>query len=210
MANKFNVEEEYINKVVNDIVIHYPKRKSFSDNEYEIRGDIAILFLENKKGIVEVLIDTEDLQKLIDKNLCWHLYWEPTSEFYYIKATEYYYDENGDYKAKTLYLHRFVLDVVDSKIHVDHRDNNTLDNRKVNLRQTDHSRNAQNRKSANKNNSTGHRNVNWGTNRKEYWVQFMKKGKRYKWIFSLDKYEEACKFADEKRVEIFGEYAGRS
>lgn len=211
LSKKFNVKEEYINKKVNDIEIHHPKYKSFSDNEYEICGNVTVLFIETKKGVkIEVLIDTEDLPKLIQLNLCWHSYWEPTSEFYYIKTTEYYYDENSKYKAKTIYLHRFVLGVIDSKIHVDHKDNNTLDNRKQNLRQTNHSKNAQNRKSLNKNNTTGHRNVNWGNNKEFYVVQFMKNGERFKWEFSLNQYDEACKFADKKRVELFGEYAGRS
>jgi hypothetical protein len=76
------------------------------------------------------------------------------------------------------------------------------------LRITDKSNNATHRKGANKNNSTGHRNVNWGTNHEIYWVQFHKHGVRYKWEFPLDKYREACDFADLKRKEIFGDFAG--
>jgi hypothetical protein len=36
----------------------------------------------------------------------------------------------------------------------------------------------------------------------------MKDYKRYKWKFPLDQFDEACKFADEKRKELFGDFAG--
>lgn len=38
----------------------------------------------------------------------------------------------------------------------------------------------------------------------------LEKGERYKWIFPLDQFEEACQFAEIKRQEIFGEFAGNT
>jgi hypothetical protein len=93
---------------------------------------------------------------------------------------------------------------------VDHINHDTLDNRKRNLRITTNDKNTQNRKGANSNSSTGVRNVNWGYKRSEYWVQFQKNGEKFKWIFPLDKFDEAVKFAEKKRKDIFGEFAGAS
>lgn len=36
----------------------------------------------------------------------------------------------------------------------------------------------------------------------------MRKGERYKWIFPSNQFEEAVKFAEIKRQELFGDYAG--
>jgi len=41
-----------------------------------------------------------------------------------------------------------------------------------------------------------------------YVVQLMKNGERYAWEFGLNQFKEACKFAEEKRKEIFGKFAG--
>lgn len=39
-------------------------------------------------------------------------------------------------------------------------------------------------------------------------MQFQKDGERYRWEFPTSEFDEACKFAEEKRKEIFGEFAG--
>lgn len=129
----------------------------------------------------------------------------------YAICNYYYKDEDGKSQHTTIPMQRFVLGVIDPKIHVDHRDNNPLNNRKYNLRQTDTSSNAQNRKGANKNGATGVRNVNLVRyNGKEiYRVQIMRKGERFKWDFELNEFDEVCRFAEFKRHELFGEFAGK-
>lgn len=117
---------------------------------------------------------------------------------------------NGKPKYKNHYLHRWIMDAKENE-YVDHIEpKNTLDNRRLNLRVTTNSKNNQNRKGANSNSGTGHRNVNWGHDRKVYYVQFCKGGEHYKWVFPLNQFEEACEFADKKREELFGEFAGHS
>lgn len=115
---------------------------------------------------------------------------------------------DGKYKYKTPYLSRLIKDFPDSKIHIDHIDHDTLNNRKYNLRLTDASHNARNRNGANKNSGTGVRNVNYGANHSEYWVQFCRDNIRFKWKFPLDKFEEACEFAKKKRIELFKDFSG--
>lgn len=55
--------------------------------------------------------------------------------------------------GKTILLHRFILNISDPTIIVDHRDRNKLNCQKYNLRQTDHKGNARNRSAIGK---TGH------------------------------------------------------
>lgn len=119
-------------------------------------------------------------------------------------------DANGKGINKCIRLHKYILGIKDKscKIHVDHINHDTLDCRRFNLRVTKARDNLANRKGANKNSNTGVRNVNYIKSCDEYWVQIMRNGKRYHWAFPSDKFEEACEFAEVKRHEIFGEYAG--
>lgn len=125
---------------------------------------------------------------------------------YYVKASEYHSDIK---RCRPVYLHRFVTNAKEHD-YVDHKENTrTLDNRKQNLRVTTNDFNSQNRRGANKNNKLGVRNVCYIEKNDEYWVQFSNQGKRYKWVFSGNEYDKACKFAKEKRKELFGEFAGK-
>ncbi len=167
--------------------------------------------MKRNGNIFETHIDLEDLEKAkaFQRRWCARLF--NYSDTPYAICNYYYKDENDITQHTTIPMQRFVLDVTDPKIHVDHRDNNPLNNRKYNLRQTDTSSNAQNRKGANSNNQTGVRNVNLVRyNGKEiYRVQIMRKGERFKWDFELNEFEDACIFAELKRHELFGEFAGK-
>lgn len=165
--------------------------------------------MKRNGNIFETHIDLEDLEKAkaFQRRWCARLF--NYSDTPYAICNYYYKDENNITQHTTIPMQRFVLDVTDPKIHVDHRDNNPLNNRKYNLRQTDTSSNAQNRKGANSNSKTGVRNVNYIEQTDEYWVQLMKNYQRYKWIFPSDQFEEACAFAELKRHELFGEFAGK-
>ncbi len=184
----------------------------FNFNDYKIEEDYAVLYLVKKDGrIFETQIDLEDLEKAkaFQRRWCARLF--NYCDTPYAICNYYYTDESGKSQHTTIPMQRFVLDVTDPKIHVDHRDNNPLNNRKYNLRQTNTSSNAQNRKGANSNNQTGVRNVNLVTRyggKQLYLVQIMREGEKFKWEFELDEFEEAVKFAEIKRKEIFGEFAG--
>lgn len=177
-------------------------------NEYRIEEDTTILILTNKEGLIkECYIDTEDLQRLISLNVNWHLKWEHTCFDYYAAASIRYTAEDGRRKGTSISLQRFIMNAKPNET-VDHYDHTPMNNRKYNLRVTTIDKNSQHRKGANKNSGTGVRNVNYGSEQKEYWVQFCKEGVRYKWIFPLSQFKEACEFAYIKRKEIFGEFSG--
>jgi hypothetical protein len=92
-------------------------------------------------------------------------------------------------------------------IHVNHKDHNTLNNRKYNLEIVPCSINSQLRDKPNTNGQTGVRNVHLVTRyggKQEYWVQIMRNGEKFKWEFDLNQFDEACEFARQKRIELFG------
>lgn len=148
------------------------------------------------------------MPKIIEKNYSWHANFEHGS--FYARAV-YYEGEIGHKKNKNIKLHQLILQMnnINAKgKHIDHINHNTLDNRKQNLRVTEVDNNSAHRKGANSNSKTGVRNVNYIEKLDEYWVQLMRKSKRYKWIFPSNQFAEAVKFAEIKRQELFGDYAG--
>jgi hypothetical protein len=91
--------------------------------------------------------------------------------------------------------------------HVDHRKpKETLDNRKINLRLTTNDKNTKHRKGKNKNNTSGHRNVSHDSNGNPI-VQLQDNGKNHTWR-DFETIEQAAKFAEFKRRELYGEFAG--
>jgi DNA-binding Xre family transcriptional regulator len=205
LSEKLEVNIEYLNKKVNDINTNQPKFKGF--NEYKIHDNITIIYLHNREGLrMECLIDTEDLQKLIDFNRHWQACWAENTQSYYAVCMHYSDEYKTKSKSKKIYMHRFLLNNPDG--FVDHENNNKLDNRKKNFRVTENKYNLRNRKGANKNSGTGVRNVNWIEKENCYKVQIMKNYERYVWDFPPDQFEEACNFAEKKRKELFGEFAG--
>lgn len=207
LSTKFKVDTEYLNKKVNDIIISQPRKKGF--NNYKIIGDIIEIYLENKKGLkTKTITDIKYLQMLIDLNYHWFLQWDVWTKSYYAATT--IYPDGYTKKSKTLRLNMLLANS-DKYADADHIDRDTLNNRRSNLRLTNRSQNSSNKDGANCNSKTGVRNVNLVTRyggEQEYWVQIMKGGVKYKWVFPLDKFQEACDFADIKRKEIFGEFAG--
>lgn len=172
-------------------------------------GDYVIVYCTNsKKEIIETKFSLCDLDRLkqLKGKITARYNW--SNDSHYASINVRFKNDLGEDKHTLLRLHRWLLglDTFDRNIIVDHINHDTLDNRRDNLRIVEARKNSSNRGGANKNSKTGTRNVSF-INRK-YLVQIMKDGIRYKWEFPPDQFEEACKFADIKRKEIFGEYAG--
>lgn len=177
-------------------------------NQYIIDGDIAKIIITNKKGKkITVLVDTEDLERV--KKYNWTAGWREDKQRYYIQVTCYYYDEEGNYKHRTILLHKYIMEAHGMYKQVDHKNGDSLNNTKENLRVVKPYNNSANRKGANSNSGTGVRNVNFSSDPNILWVQFMKKGRKFQWEFPISKFKEACEFAEKKRKEIFGEFAGK-
>jgi hypothetical protein len=133
----------------------------------------------------------------------------PCNQCWYAQATEYLGIINGKPAYKTYYLSKLILKADYNKREcVDHRNHNTLDNRKENLRVGVIKKNTKNRKSKNSNNSSGYRNVSWDKGKQLWAVQLIIDGRNTKIAF-FDNVDEAGAFAKKKREEIYGVYAGK-
>ena len=182
--------------------------KSF--NEYKIEGDTTIIYVEKRNGdIHEILIDTEDLDRLIELDWCWHTHWQKWTKSYYAQYTQYIGKIDNKLTYKYISLSRTLMNVEDSDIFVDHENHNTLDDRKENLRVTNVTPNSKNRKSKNSNNKSGFRNVSEHDNRWIVQLQIEGKNTILK-RFPMNQLEEAGAFAEEMREKYYGEFAGDS
>lgn len=180
-----------------------PKKKGFN-NKYEIKGDTTVIYVKRRDGTVhEVLIDTDDLEKIKSYNLPVCVKWNPSSNGFYAAMNKYMGKIDGKFVTKTIYLHHVIKPIQEGQL-VDHKNHNMLDNRKENLEVTTWDINLINRYGANKNNSTGVRNVCYDKSSKKYIVQLMFNSKNT-CFGRFDTLEEAEKFAKQKRKELYGE-----
>jgi hypothetical protein len=102
------------------------------------------------------------------------------------------------YKQESAYLHRVIMNAPDN-LQIDHINGNRLDNRKSNLRLCTNQLNQQN-KEANKNNSTGVKNVHWHSKQGYYQVSICANGK-LNYIGRTKDFDEAVRMAEKARRE---------
>ena len=114
-------------------------------------------------------------------------------------------------KTKTAFrMHRFIMDVSDPKIYIDHINRNGLDNRKKNLRTSNHKQNSRNRAIQIKNTS-GYRGVYKAKNTtSKIWKAQIQDldGKRLG-LGYFETPEEASKVYDMAAIKIYGEFYGK-
>lgn len=118
---------------------------------------IKELIINSKKyGIHKVLLDNEDYEKISNEfnNLKWCI----------SKNRKGLYAQKR-VNNKNVYLHRYIMNNPDGI--VDHINNNTLDNRKCNLRITNNANNLRNG-TIRKNNKTGIKGISYDKNRNKY------------------------------------------
>lgn len=121
-------------------------------NSFEIRNSAVAIFLHRRNGdVLECQIDLLDLPIAQSYEGTWYAAWEKKTKSFYAKA---------NVKGKSPFLHRWILQPDIDQI-VDHRNHNTLDNRRSNLRIGSNSENMQNRKGLQSNNKSGYRGVTW-------------------------------------------------
>lgn len=171
-------------------------------NEYVIEGDTVHLKINHKSLVFWFDIDLEDLDKLLTFGHRWCARYSPNNNAYYVQCNV---KSNG--KTRIVILSRFLLNY-SGKMKVDHVDHNTFNNKKRNLRIIENHQNLKHRKSKNKNNTSGHRNVSWING---YWrVQLQINGKNKLFPEKFEEVEDAGKFAIKMRDKYYGKYSGKN
>ena len=162
-------------------------------NEYEVLGDTTIIHIQCKGKQLKTIIDTEDLPKL--NGMKFRGYFEKKNglETYYAIATVKSNSNKSGWS--TVQLHRLLMKTPRG-LTVDHINNNTLDNRKSNLRNIAHGLNCQNRKGSQVNSKSGIRGVHKHSKNNSWIAQLKANGKKI-YLGSFRTKEEA----EEKVIE---------
>jgi hypothetical protein len=108
-------------------------------------------------------------------------------------------------KNFAIYMHRFILNNNDSKMHTDHRNGTTLDNRKENIRICTASQNSINKK-INSRNKSGYKGISFCNRSKRFVAEICLNGKRYYLGQFIDR-KEAAKAYNIGAIKFHGEFA---
>lgn len=163
-------------------------KKRKKTNKYLICGDKTIIYTFDGK---ELIIDTEDLEKVL--KICWIM------------------DKNGygcgkDIQThKMVSMHRYILNVTDRDVVVDHINRNPSDNRKCNLRTCTPQENSWNQ-GACVANTCGVSGVIYHKRRQKWRVTLKCKGKNMYFGY-YDNVEDAIKVRIEAEKKYFGDFA---
>jgi hypothetical protein len=142
-------------------------------NEYEVSGEVVVIFLNRRDGtILETQIETTDLAKMLEYEGKWTPWWNKCTKSYYVQG----HLRLGVNKKTKIYLHRYLTDAPKGQF-VDHENNDTLDNRRSNLRFVTNAENQQNRKSTPSDNKSGVLGVSWNRNKNKWQCHIKANGK---------------------------------
>lgn len=161
-------------------------------NTYDLSNDYGIGYTENGE---KFYFDLDDYEKI--KEYCWHVtgYKDKTTNTKYISS----FDKNN----RTLYMHRFVMNVCDEdyKIQIDHINHNKQDNRKKNLRIVTNSENQFNIP-LRKNNTSGYIGVGFNKS-KNIWYATIRLNGKTKYLGSSKSKEVAVKLRQDAENKYY-------
>jgi len=173
-------------------------------NKYKIDGNDVIVYLDRKDGsIVETIIEFADFDKVLNYKYKWYAKHNINTDSFYVYATIY---NNLLGRNSTIKLSKYILDYKGNQ-EVDHKDHDTLNNRRSNLRVALFSDNSKHRKGKNSNNKTGYRNVSFING--WYVVQLQIEGQN-KIIGKFKDLDEAGGFAKIMREKYYGDFSGEN
>jgi len=162
---------------------------------YQDEKIVKFLIESPKYGNIEVLIDVEDYNKI--KNYRWYAHLD--------KRTNSFYVRTHIERIILLSLHRVILNLTNPKIKGDHKDHNTLDNRKQNLRVCTQSENLRNQK-LHKNNKSGYKGIRW-RNKNKKWEAYIGLNHKYTHLGSYKNKLDAVLAYNQAAIKYYGEFA---
>lgn len=166
-------------------------------NDYEIRGDQVVIFLDRKDGTkLETFVSLSDLERLKEFPYKWKANGSRHAKSYYVESRL----KVAKRKYRTVQLHRWLLNEPKGLV-IDHIDNEPLNNTRENLRAITQSQNLQNRKGADSDNRTGVRGVSWNKRCEKYQVYVVVGGKHHFFGY-FDNKKEAEKAAIQARKKL--------
>ena len=142
------------------------------------------------------LVDDEDFERV--DQFKWHV--GKDKNIYYAKRNIAISEEKHTLQK----LHRFIINITDPKIQIDHKNGDSLDNRKENLRLATGQENSRNRKKRN-DNTSGYKGVSWNRERQKF-VASIKFNSKILFLGYFDTAEEASSVYETKALKEFGEF----
>lgn len=150
-------------------------------NKIYVYTTYAMVELKKRNGeIAYAYINVEDVPLLEDYHFS-------------LNSKGYAYDSQKD-----VLLHRLIMDAKEDEI-VDHKNHNTLDCTRANLRICSSSENNSNRKCINK---LGVSNIRYRFDRNKFYVEFKGHGSKM-----FDSFYKAYEYRNSKAIELFGDYS---
>ena len=177
-------------------------RKVKHPNTYIPVGEITtIQIFSEKHGSFNVLIDTEDLDKVQNYQWCVSKPYSPRMN------CDMFYISTSNKKAQHKLLHRLIVDCSAGMV-VDHIDGDTMNNRRSNLRICTRQQNNMNRRTY-PNNTSGHRGVHHTSERYKYknrWLANIKVNRKLICLGYFATFEEAVAAREAAEQKYYGEY----
>lgn len=170
-------------------------------NDFKILGDKTIIYLNYKGETVETVINTDKLERAIEFPNVWYGAYDPMRKRLCVQG--HLYLETGETRKHQTseLLHRWILDVKDKNIEVDHYDNDPLNNTNENLRLVSRAENLQNR-TIQSNNTSGYRGVTFHK-KKRKWQASVYKNKKQIYLGIYETAEEANEVVKKWREENY-------
>ncbi len=165
-------------------------------NSGAIAGDSKMKYIELTQG-KRAIVDDEDFERINR----WKWFANKMRDgTYYAGRTKIF----ADGSKLHLKMHRIIMNAPRS-VQVDHRDHDTLDNRKLNMRLCTSAQNAANRRPGN-NGSSKYKGVSWWK-RGEKWQSYIKHNYKKRWLGYFVNEIDAARAYDVAAKRLFGEFA---
>lgn len=159
------------------------------------------------KGRVAI-VDDEDFETI--KMFKWYAH-ESKPGIFYARRDKYIGIINGKQKSKKILMHRSLLSIDSRKTQVDHKNSDTLDNRKENLRICTNKENSTNKSKLRSDNTSGYRGI-YENNRlstRKYFAFIRDKDNKRITIGRFSTIEKAAKAFDKAAKVYYGEFCGK-